>query len=160
MSKEINIIACIAKNGAIGQNNQLLYHLRADMEHFKALTTGHTIVMGRKTYESLPNGALPHRKNVVVSQSLEHIEGCVVCHSLEEALNQAEQLYIIGGASIYEAALPLANHLYLTVVDDEPTTADTFFPAINWKEWSVDSRTEKKEQGLSFTILALHRVIS
>lgn len=160
MSKEINIIACIAKNGAIGQNNQLLYHLRADMEHFKALTTGHTIIMGRKTYESLPNGALPHRKNVVVSQSLEHIEGCIVCHSLEEALSQAEQLYIIGGASIYEAALPLANHLYLTVVDDEPKAADTYFPAINWEEWSVDSRTEKKEQGLSFTILALHRVIS
>ncbi len=160
MSKEINIIACIAKNGAIGQNNQLLYHLRADMEHFKALTTGHTIIMGRKTYESLPNGALPHRKNVVVSQSLEHIEGCIVCHSLEEALSQAEQLYIIGGASIYEAALPLANHLYLTVVDDEPKAADTYFPAINWEEWSVDSRTEKKEHGLSFTILALHRVIS
>nr|WP_297654385.1 dihydrofolate reductase [uncultured Prevotella sp.] len=160
MSKEINIIACIAKNGAIGLNNQLLYHLRADMEHFKALTMGHTIVMGRKTYESLPNGALPHRLNVVISQHTEHIEGCVVCHTLEKALSQAEQLYIIGGASIYRATLPLADHLYLTIVDDEPKVADTYFPAINWAEWKVDSRIEKKEQGLSFTILALHRVIS
>ena len=160
MSKKINIIACIAKNGAIGYNNQLLYHLQADMEHFKALTMGHTIIMGRKTYESLPNGALPHRLNVVVSRHLQHIEGCKVYPSLEEALATTDELYIIGGSSIYEATLPLANHLYITLVEDEPKEADTFFPSINWAEWSIASKTEKKEQGLSFTILALDRIIS
>lgn len=165
----------MAKNRAIGLNNQLLYHLCADMEHFKTLTMGHAIIMGRKTYESLPNGALPHRLNVVISQHLQHIDSCIVCPSLEEGIAQAEtkmqqekenksngtsaeQLYIIGGASIYKAALPQAHRLYLTIVDDEPKTADTYFPVINWAEWNIDSRIEKEEQGLSFTILALHRV--
>lgn len=166
----------MAKNRAIGLNNQLLYHLGADMEHFKALTMGHAIIMGRKTYESLPNGALPHRLNVVISKHLQHIDRCIVCPSLEAGIAQAEtqmkqengakrdaasaeQVYIIGGASIYEEALPLANRLYLTIVDDEPKNADTFFPVINWTEWNIGALTEKEEQGLSFTILALHRVV-
>ena len=129
----ISIIACISKdNRAIGYQNRLLYHLPSDMVRFRELTTGHTIVMGRKTFESLPNGALPHRRNIVVSKSLKEIDGGEVYPTLEEALRAAqgdtlsapkkdtgiaspEEIFIIGGESIYRQALPAARKLYLTL---------------------------------------------
>lgn len=176
----LSIIACISKaNRAIGYQNRLLYHIQSDMTRFRELTTGHVIIMGRKTYESLPNGALPHRRNIVVSRSRKELPNCEVYASLEEALaaitNKAgrdkaktekaernntvidKECFIIGGESIYSQALPLADKLYLTLVNQEPSHADTFFPAINPKEWEVAEKEMRNENDLSFTFLTLYR---
>ena len=135
----INIIAAVANNRAIGFQNKLIYWLPNDLKRFKALTTGHTIIMGRNTFLSLPKGALPNRRNIVLSRSVKEFSGCDVYPSLEEALTHCapdEDVYIIGGASVYEQALPLADRLCLTEIDDTPAEADTFFPPYKdeWKE--------------------------
>ena len=145
----LSIIACISKvHRAIGYKNRLLYAIPSDMTRFRMLTTGHTIIMGRKTFESLPNGALPNRRNIVISKTREQITGCEVYTSLEEALvarkeevgskeaaaskeaigskEASDECFIIGGASIYEQALPFADKLYLTIVEKEPEHADTW----------------------------------
>lgn len=140
----LNIIVAIAKNGAIGRNNQLLYHLPNDLKHFKELTTGHTIIMGRKTFESLPKGALPNRRNIVLSrQERLHYENAECYRSLEEALMQCdytEDVYIIGGADLYKQTLGLAARIHLTLIDDTPKDADAFFPTLNPAEWTETSR--------------------
>lgn len=152
----INIIAAVAENRAIGFENKLLYWLPNDLKRFKALTTGHTIVMGRKTFDSLPKGALPNRRNVVISRSVKELPGCDVYSSLDEALQHCtadEDIYIIGGASVYEQALPLADRLCLTEIADTPADADAFFPDYSsWKEsWREDHDTdEKHNQKYSF----------
>ena len=140
----ISIIAAVAANGAIGFRNRLLYWLPNDLKRFKQLTTGHTIVMGRRTFDSLPKGALPNRRNVVVSRSLKELTGAEVFPSLDEALRscEGEDVYIIGGASIYEQALPLADRLCLTEIDDTPAEADAFFPPVEPAEWMVEHAEE------------------
>ncbi len=138
----LHIIAAVARNRAIGFGNKLLYWLPNDLKRFKALTTGHTIIMGHNTFLSLPKGALPNRRNVVLSRSVQEIPGCEVFPSLEEALASCspdEQVYIIGGASVYRQALDKADLLCLTEIDDEPQQADTFFP--DYSGW----RMVKKE---------------
>lgn len=158
-----SIIACISKvHRAIGYKNRLLYAIPSDMTRFRMLTTGHTIIMGRKTFESLPNGALPNRRNIVISKTREQITGCEVYASLEEALEARkeaaeDECFIIGGASIYEQALPFADKLYLTIVEKEPEHADTFFPEINPAEWEVTEKEMRNENGLPFTFLTLYR---
>ena len=147
----INIIAAVAKNRAIGFQNKLLYWLPNDLKRFKSLTTGHTIVMGRKTFESLPKGALPNRRNVVVSRSVSELPGCEVFPSLQEALahcSAQEDVYVIGGATIYEQSLPLADRLCLTEIDDIPNEADVFFPDYSdWKEvWRENHDKDEKHQ--------------
>ena len=120
----ISIIAAVARNRAIGLNNHLLYWLPNDLRRFKALTTGHTIIMGRLTFESLPKGALPNRRNIVLSRSDKQFPGAETFPTLEAALKACaddEEVFIIGGASIYEQALPLANRLLLTEVNDTPS---------------------------------------
>ena len=165
----LSIIACISQtNRAIGYQNRLLYHIKSDLTRFRELTTGHAIIMGRKTYESLPNGALPHRRNIVVSRSMKEMEGCEVYPNLEAALKAAEgkteETFIIGGESIYRQSLPAARKLYLTVVDDTeinnnaaandaPQQADAFFPEINPKEWKLIEKEMRNENGLSFSFL-------
>lgn len=139
----IHIIAAVAKNRAIGYQNKLLYWLPNDLKHFKALTTGHTIIMGRHTFESLPKGALPNRRNVVLSRSQASFPGCETYVSLDEALHHCapdEEVYIIGGASIYEQAIGKADQLCLTEVDDTPTQADAYFPP--YDHWKMVSREE------------------
>lgn len=145
----INVIASVAKNRAIGNDNKLLYWLPNDLKRFKALTTGHTIIMGRKTFDSLPKGALPNRRNVVISRSVTELPGCDVYSSLEEALDNCtpdEDVYIIGGASVYEQCLDKADRLCLTEIDDTPASADAFFPEYNgWKEaFREDHETDEK----------------
>ena len=164
----LSIIACISQtNRAIGYQNRLLYHIKSDLTRFRELTTGHTIIMGRKTYESLPNGALPHRRNIVVSNSMKEMEGCEVYPNLEAALKAAEgefgETFIIGGESIYRQSLHVARKLYLTVVDDTtvndaainaaPQQADAFFPEINPEEWELIEKEMRNENGLSFSFL-------
>lgn len=134
----ISIIAAVAANRAIGNENKLIYWLPDDLKRFKALTTGHTIIMGRRTFESLPKGALPNRRNIVLSRTQTEFPGCDTYASLEEALrhcDEDEDIYIIGGASVYEQAMPLAHRLCLTEVHDTPAQADAFFPPYNdgWK---------------------------
>ena len=159
----LNIIACISKkHRAIGYQNRLLYAIPSDMTRFRMLTTGHVIIMGRKTFESLPNGALPNRHNIVISKTREQITGCEVYTSLEEALEARkeaaeDECFIIGGASIYEQALSFADKLYLTIVEKEPEHADTFFPEINPAEWEVTEKEMRNENGLPFTFLTLYR---
>lgn len=134
----INIIAAVARNRAIGNDNKLLYWLPNDLKRFKALTTGHTIIMGRHTFESLPKGALPNRRNIVLSRTQGEFAGCDTYTSLNEALancKEGEDVYIIGGASVYEQAMDIADRLCLTEIDDTPDVADAFFPPYdNWKE--------------------------
>jgi len=134
----ISIIAAVARNRAIGYQNKLIYWLPDDLKRFKQLTTGHTIVMGRNTFLSLPKGALPNRRNIVLSTTQSSFPGCDVYTSLKEALNHCrpdEDIYIIGGASVYAQAMPFANRLCLTEIDDTPAEADTFFPPYdNWQE--------------------------
>ena len=135
----INIIAAVAKDRAIGFQNKLIYWLPNDLKRFKAITTGHTIIMGRNTFLSLPKGALPNRRNIVLSRTVTDFPGCDVYPSLEEALahcTKDEDVYIIGGASVYTQALSLADRLCLTEVDDTPKEADTFFPEYkaDWRE--------------------------
>lgn len=139
----INIIAAVAKNRAIGKDNKLIYWLPNDLKRFKTLTTGHTIVMGRKTFDSLPKGALPNRRNVVVSKSVAEIPGCDCYPSVEEALascSPEEDVYVIGGESIYRQMLPLADRLCLTEIDDIPDGADVFFP--EYDEWEEVERED------------------
>lgn len=140
----INIIAAVDRNKGIGYQNKLLYWLPNDLKRFKALTTGNTIIMGRKTFESLPKGALPNRRNIVLSSRPDtNCPGAEVYTSLEEALNKCtpdEQIYIIGGASVYREALPLADSLCLTEVDAEAPHADAYFPEVDLKVWQEKSR--------------------
>lgn len=135
----ISIIAAVAQDRAIGFQNKLIYWLPNDLKRFKALTTGHTIIMGRNTFLSLPKGALPNRRNIVLSRTATDFPGCDVYPSLEEALahcTKDEDVYIIGGASVYTQALSIADRLCLTEVDDTPKEADTFFPEYkaDWRE--------------------------
>ena len=142
----ISIIAAVAENQAIGKENKLLCHLPADLKRFKALTTGHTVVMGRRTFESLPNGALPNRDNIVITTTGKEQEGIKICRSIPEALENVKkeetEIFIIGGASVYQAFLPIADKLYLTHIHHTFPEADTFFPEIHSEEWKV-TRTER-----------------
>ncbi len=138
----ISIIAAIAENNAIGLDNKLLYWLPNDLRRFKALTTGHTIIMGHRTFDSLPKGALPNRRNIVLSRNTSlTLPGAEVFASLNDALAACnnEDVYIIGGASVYAEALPLADRLCLTHVHHTPAEADAFFPAVSPEEWQVES---------------------
>ena len=141
---QLSLICALTTNGAIGNKGGLLYYLPADLKHFKNLTTGHTIVMGRKTFESLPKGALPNRRNVVITRQADYAApGIEVFHSFEEALQACqtdEEVYVIGGESVYEAALPQANRLCLTHIEAIPDEADTYFPTYNKEEWEEESR--------------------
>jgi len=135
----INIIAAVAQNLAIGYQNKLLYWLPNDLKRFKALTTGHTIIMGRRTFESLPKGALPNRRNVVLTRSQITFPGAETFPTLQAALASCapdEDIYIIGGASVYKEALPFADRLCLTEIQDTPVQADAFFPQFSKEEWA------------------------
>jgi dihydrofolate reductase len=135
----ISIIAAIAANGAIGINNDLPWRLPNDMKRFRQLTTGHPVLMGRKTFESLPHGALPNRTNIVITRNhTVPFENCILFHSIQDALEEygtQEEIFVIGGASIYGQIMPFADKLYITLVRHSFENADTFFPEINKNEW-------------------------
>lgn len=155
----LSIIAAINAERGLGFENKLLYWLPEDLKRFKRLTTGHTIIMGRKTFESLPNGALPNRRNVVLSRSEKGFPGAECFDSLEEALQACqdeEEVFVLGGASVYEAALPLAQRMYLTEIADSEKEADAFFPAFSAEEWKISQKEthlpdEKHAYAYSFT---------
>ena len=163
----LGAIVVIAENGAIGKNGQLLCHLPADLKHFKSVTMGYPIIMGRKTFESLPKGALPGRLNVVVTRNADFTApGVVVCHSVEEALaatEDAPKRYIIGGAQLYAATIGLVDELHLTQLHATFPDADTFFPPINpqeWQELSRDSHPADDRNPYPYTFTLLVRSLS
>jgi len=134
----ISIIVAVAENGVIGDRNTLLWHISEDLRRFKTLTTGHPVVMGRKTCESLGR-PLPNRRNVVITRSETQIAGCEVVHSLDEALTlfpADEEVFVIGGAQIYAEALPIADRFYLTRVHRD-YEGDTRLPDWNPAEWRL-----------------------
>jgi dihydrofolate reductase len=144
----ITIIAAIAKNNALGKDNDLIWHLPADLKRFKKVTSGHHILMGRNTYESIGK-PLPNRTTVIITRNLEYsAEGCIVVDSIEKAIQVAkedEQVFIIGGAQIYKQAmeLNLVDQLDITQVHEE-FDADVFFPVIETELWKENSRENFK----------------
>ncbi len=141
--KSIQAIVAIAADGAIGRQGELLCHLPADMKHFKEVTMGHSIIMGRKTFESFPRRPLPGRQNIVITRNAGwQYPGVTVAHDLNEAIAAAETdtVFIIGGAQIYELALPLVDVLHLTRIHARWASADVYFPALNMDEWQEVSR--------------------
>lgn len=141
----ISIIVAIAENRAIGKNNDLLWHIPADLKRFKSITSGHPVIMGKRTWESLPLRPLPNRRNIVITDiPEEQIEGCEMAYSIDEAVAKCkseEENFIIGGSSVYRQFLPYASRLYLTLVK-KSFDADVFFPEIDFSEWKLISKEE------------------
>jgi dihydrofolate reductase len=145
MSK-ISIIAAVADNYAIGKSNNLPWHLPADLKHFRLLTTGHAVVMGKRTFESLPKGPLPNRKNIVLTSVMSEgvSEGYFEADSLEDAIflcEHEEQVFIMGGATVYKQSIDKVDFMYITWVHDK-FSADTFFPEIDFDLWEEVSRED------------------
>ena len=159
----ISLVVAVAQNRAIGKDNHLLCHLPEDMRHFREVTLGRPVIMGRKTWESLPEAfcPLPGRNNIVVSRNAAYqAEGASVASSLEEAIAQAgnvEQINIIGGADIFRLALPMADVLDMTEIDAS-FDADTFFPEFLPEDWQETSRkTQQSESGPTFSFVEYRR---
>lgn len=160
MSK-ISIIAAVADNLAIGKSNNLPWHLPADLKHFRQLTTGHAVVMGKRTFESLPKGPLPNRKNIVLTSVMSEgvNEGYYEADSLEDALYLCENednVFIMGGATVYKQCIDKVDSMYITWVHND-FSADTYFPKINFEEWKEISREdyeadEKNPYPFSFSV--------
>ena len=143
--KNISIIVAIASNYAIGKNNDLLWHIPNDLKMFKRLTEGHYIVMGKRTYYSLPKRPLPKRTSLIITDvEGEVIDNCLMAYSIEDAIKKMEvekENFVIGGGSIYRQFMPFANKLYITRVHKE-FEADTFFPEISLDEWELSKRVD------------------
>ena len=137
---KISLIVAVAEDGAIGDKGNLLWHLSSDLKRFKAITTGHTIIMGRKTYDSLPNGALPNRRNIVISRQLKSLKDAEVYSDIDEALKATSDediVYIIGGGEIYKKTFPRADELHITLVHKSYPEADTRFPEWKLTDWNI-----------------------
>ena len=151
MSSKVSLIVAVAKNGVIGTGGTMPWHITEDFAHFKAVTLGHSVVMGRKTYESIGR-PLPRRRNIVITRNAElSIEGCEMATSLEAALAMCEgeeEVFVIGGGEIYRQAMPLADKLYITHVGIE-VEGDTCFPNIDPTVWREVCR-EDFERGKDF----------
>lgn len=161
----ISIIVAVTTNGAIGKNNDLLYYIADDLKRFKMLTTGHTVVMGRRTFESLPKGALPNRQNIVLSHNKSLVvPGALVVNTVEDAISNAnDEIFVIGGKSIYEAFMKRADRLRLTEIDAVRLDADTFFPTINPEIWERTEESEWKtdeKSGLRFRYVDYRRKVN
>lgn len=165
MKKKISAIVVVAENGAIGKNGDLLCHLPADLKHFKDITMGHSIVMGRKTFESFPKGPLPGRQNIVVTRNRKYRpEGVTVAHTIDAALRKAElpgEVFIIGGAQLYAATIDRVSTLYLTRLHATFDDADAFFPAIDPEQWRVvseEAHEPDERNRYAYTFVTLERV--
>ena len=162
MTPRLSLIVAMAKNRVIGINNTLPWHLPADLKHFKALTMGHHIVMGRKTFYSIGK-PLPGRTTVVVTRNPElKIAGCVMAHTLNEAIAACrgdDEIFVIGGAEIFAAALPLADTLYLTEIQQD-VVGDVFFPSFDqsaWREVARERNTQEIPQPLEYHFVTYRR---
>lgn len=160
--ENISIIVAIAQNFAIGKNNDLLFHLPNDLKRFKQITTGYPVIMGRNTLLSLPKGALPNRRNIVITDNPEEkFDRCEMVFSVDEAIEAVkneQEAFIIGGGMIYRQFYPLAGKLYLTLVHRD-FDADVYFPEINYLEWAETSREDHFDEvnGFNYSYLNLSR---
>lgn len=158
----ISIIVAIAQNFAIGKNNDLLFHLPNDLKRFRQITIGHPVIMGRNTLLSLPKGALPNRRNIVITDNPEEkFDRCEMVSSIVEAVEAVKnekEAFIIGGGMIYRQFYPIAGKLYLTLVHRD-FDADVFFPEIDYSEWEELSREDHSDEknGFDFSYLDLKR---
>jgi dihydrofolate reductase len=159
----ISIIVAVSEDNGIGKGNDLLWHLPEDMKRFKKLTTGNTVIMGRKTWESLPRKPLSNRKNIVITdipgETFEGAEPAISIHDAISICRRDEEIFIIGGGSIYRQFMPLADRLYITHVHKK-TEADVFFPDIDPKIWKVVEQEEFKandSEGISYTYVIYER---
>ncbi len=145
-NQNISIIVAISENGVIGKSNSLIWHLPADLKHFKQLTVGHHIVMGRKTFESIGK-PLPQRTSIIVSRNNDFkADNCFVVNTLEDAFSIAKndsEIFIIGGGEIYKNSIEFANKLYITEIH-QSFDGDTFFPDIEWKNWELIDEIDNK----------------
>ncbi len=161
--RHLSIIVAIADANAIGRGGDLLFHISDDLRHFKRLTMGHPIIMGRKTFESFPSGPLPGRRNMVITRNSDYAhEGIETFPSLEAALDATDDAepFVIGGGEIYRAALQLADRLYVTRIDAHVDDADTFFPEIDRNEWTETSTGDTivdLKTGVSYRFTCLSR---
>jgi dihydrofolate reductase len=162
--KPLSIIAVVAENNAIGKDNRLLYHIANDLKRFKEITSGHTVVMGKRTYFSLQSRPLPNRTNIVVSDDRnDNFKGCVMAYSIEEAIEKCDDNYenfIIGGGMIYQQFFPLANKLYITKVH-KASEADTFFPEIDPEEWKIAEQIDIPDDikaAVDYSFIILERI--
>ena len=163
-NKTVAAIVAVANGGAIGRGGDLLCHMPADLKHFKQITMGHSIVMGRRTFESFPKGALPGRQNIVITRNPHfHAPDVTVAHSVKQAIKAAEMpgnVFIIGGAQIYKETFNMVETLYLTRMEADFPDADAFFPDINPDEWETleEERHEADDRNpYPFTFITLHR---
>ena len=157
----ISIIVAIAQNHAIGKDNKLLWHLPNDLKHFKTITSGHTVIMGRKTYDSVGR-PLPNRRNIVITRQQIEIAGCEVVNSLEAALALCKteaEVFIVGGAEIYRRAMSVTNKIYLTIIHND-FDGDTYFPDIEQNIW-VETEREyfepDEKNNLAYSFITLER---
>ncbi len=145
----ISIIVAVAENYAIGKDNDLLWHISEDLKHFKKITMGHKLIMGRNTYLSLPVRPLPKRTSIVITDDpSEKFEGCIMANSIPEAMEHCrenEECFVIGGGSIYRQFMPLADKLYITRVK-RSFEADTFFPEIDENTWELISQEDHVDE--------------
>lgn len=161
----ISLIAAIGKNNELGKGNALLFSMPADMKFFRDTTRGHTVIMGRKTFESIGK-ALPNRKNIIITRDKTYIRDSVnVVHSLEEAIQMAgtsDEVFVIGGAELYKQSMPVADKLYITHIDAEDKQADAFFPEIIpivWNEVSHKEHKKDSENPFNYTFSVYERLI-
>lgn len=150
---KISIIAAVGRNYELGRNNDLIWHFHKDMVFFRETTIGSTVLMGRKTFESLPK-ALPKRRNIVITNDKNYIaEDAEVCHSVDDALElcKNDNVFVIGGGKIYQQFIDMADSLYLTEVEAECEDADTYFPTFNKADYSREVLAEHEENGIRFS---------
>jgi dihydrofolate reductase len=159
--KQVSIIVAVARNWAIGMNNNLLWHIPADFRWFKKHTSGHPVVMGRRTWESLPLKPLPGRRNIVITDNpADCFPGTLCVGSIDEAITRMEEgseNFIIGGGMVYRQFLPVAQKVYLTVIDRD-YEADVWFPKLEPAEWKEIFREEHPENEPGFTFLIFERI--
>jgi len=160
--ENISIIVAIAQNFGIGKDNNLLFHLPNDLKRFKQITTGYPVIMGRNTLLSLPKGALPNRRNIVITDNPnEQFDRCEMAPSVDlaiEAVKDQTEAFIIGGGSIYRQFFPIAGKLYLTLVHQD-FDADVYFPEIDYSQWEVMDREDlfDEKNGFNYSNLDLKR---
>lgn len=157
----LTIIAAVSDNNVIGKENRVPWRIKEDMKRFRDLTLGHTVIMGRRTYESIPQKfrPLPQRRNIVLSGTIEPSEGIYVARNIEEALKlaQDQEAYVIGGGKVYESFLPLAKGIELTRIH-QYFSGDTFFPEVDWSNWDLVCEERNIEDGISYSFLTYSRI--
>lgn len=159
MPQTISLIAALGKNRVIGNENKLIWSIPSDMKRFREITAGKSIIMGRRTFESIGR-PLPKRKNIILTRDRTYrSEGCIVVHSMDDALNEAGdgEVMVIGGAQVYSEFLPRAHKLYLTLIDKD-FEGDAYFPKYNKNEWQEISREEHEENGLKLSFVNFERI--